>query len=188
MKRRWLILLAVLIGIGLAGCYTMLSHPNVGMETAVHGGGHHCSECHTGNDYYYNNYPYYYDSYWRHPRWWSYYGSPWWYYDDWYSDDGDGGEQLPVDRSRYWDPRERPTDRPVVVPGATTGSGGGTSTPPATDDKKSTRAKNTDTKQPDDSGKAYWNRNTRPPKPPAEPEKPKTVEKKSEEKKTKERE
>ena len=186
MRRRWLILLAVLIGIGLAGCYTMFSHPNVGMETAVHGEGRHCSDCHSGDDYYSNNYPYYYESYWQDPGWWSYYCSPWWYYDYW--DDGTGGTQLPIGKSQYWDSRERPTERPLVVPGATTGSGGGTSTPSANDNKKSTRAKNTDSKGSDDSGKAYWNRKTRPPKPAAQPEKPKTAEKKSEQKKTKERE
>jgi hypothetical protein len=172
----------------MAGCYTMFSHPNIGMGTAVHGEGRHCSECHTTDDYYYNNYPYYYDSYWYQPRWWSYYASPWWYYDCWDCDDGDGGEQLPVDRSRYWDSRERPaTERPVSVPGAASGSGGGTSTPAANDDKRSTRSKTGDKKS-DSSGETYWNRNTRPPRPPAEPEKPKTAEKKSEEKKTKERE
>jgi len=188
MRRRWFILLAVLIGIGLAGCYTMFSHPDVGMGTVVHGEGRHCSDCHTSNDYYYNNYPYYYDSYWRHPGWWSYYGSPWWYYDYWCCDDDEGGEQLPVNRSRYWDSRERPTERPVIVPGASGGSGGGASTPSANDGKKSTRVKETDNKRTEDSGKAYWNRRTRPPKPSSDPEKPKTDKKKTEKKKSKERE
>jgi len=190
MRRQWVVLVAVLVCAGLAGCYTMLSHPNVGMETAVHGEGRRCSDCHTGADYYANSYPYYYDSYWRYPRWWSYYCSPWWWYNqDGNYDNGGGGTQLPVSRSQYWDARERPaTERPVVLPGATTGSGGGSSTPAAADDGKSTRVKSDDKKSESSTKVNYWNRGTRPPRPPAKPEeKPKTEEKKSEDKNTKER-
>ena len=189
MRRHWVVLLMVLICAGLAGCYTMFSHPSVGMETAVHGEGRRCSDCHTGADYYANGYPYYYDSYWRSPRWWSYYCSPWWWY-DWDNDyeNGGGGTQLPVGRSQYWDSRERPVERPVVLPGGTSGSGGGRSTPAATDDGESTRLKSDDKKSDSSTEVNYWNRGTRPPRPPAKPEeKPKTEEKKSEEKKTKER-
>ena len=82
-----LALLAVLLLLLSAGCYTVLQHPtgsSIASEDTYY---RSCADCHADAAYYHPfGHPYY--TYGRsHYRWGSYYGSPWWYDNYWWWDD-----------------------------------------------------------------------------------------------------
>jgi hypothetical protein len=86
-----LLVLTIIAGIFLLGCYTVLTHPRVEGEEEEHYSGSYyrenCTDCH--QDYHEYPYGYYYgyypDYYWESPRWGHYYNYPWWW--EWYWSD-----------------------------------------------------------------------------------------------------
>ena len=123
MKRTLLTatLWAVLLGLGgllVAGCYTVLVHPQV-QTTGEDNSVKMCSDCHSSADYYYWHYPYQYNWYSTNPHWSRYYYNPWWWDNYWYwhDDDHDGGGRAPA--GNLWQPRVPPGSgsQPVIAPG-----------------------------------------------------------------------
>lgn len=84
--------LAVLLLLTTAGCYTVLKHPTGG--SIVQEGSYYrsCADCHADAAYYH---PYSHSNY-RYGRshygWSDYYGYPWWYNDYWWWDSHDGDD------------------------------------------------------------------------------------------------
>lgn len=81
-KKQWILGAALLLTSGslLAGCYTVLRHPQVEMQYDE--GASDCASCHADADLYHFRDPFmdpygYYD--YGVTRWYGYYGVPWWY-------------------------------------------------------------------------------------------------------------
>jgi hypothetical protein len=98
-----LLVLTIIAGIFLLGCYTVLTHPRVEGEEEEHYSGRYyrenCTDCHV--DYHQYPYGYYYgyspDYYWGYPRWGYYYNYPWWWEWYWWDYYDDEGEYVPRD-------------------------------------------------------------------------------------------
>jgi hypothetical protein len=121
----WSVLVGA-IGLFVAGCYTVLVHPEVD-NTAADNSTRMCSDCHSSADYYYWHSPYE-NSWYSHSRYWnSYYYDPWWYDDYWYWHGGDrgdrGGGGTAGPERKLWQPRVPPSGQPNIAPGASGNSG-----------------------------------------------------------------
>ena len=114
-----------LSGLLIAGCYTVLVHPQVEM-TGEDNSPRTCSDCHSSADYYYWHYPYQYNWYGMSPHWNRYYNNPWWYDNYWYWRDDGKGETPQAPPAHLWQPRVPPSSgsQPVSNPG-TGGNGSG---------------------------------------------------------------
>jgi len=115
----------VVSGLLVAGCYTVLVHPQV-ETTGEDNSPRMCSDCHSSADYYYWHFPYQYGWYSGYPSYRHYYYDPWWWDNYWYWDDNnghdgdhhDGGERAP--EGHLWQPRVPPGSAesgPVIAPG-----------------------------------------------------------------------
>lgn len=123
MKRTLLraVLWTVLVGLSgllIAGCYTVLVHPQVEMA-GEDNSPRMCSDCHSSADYYYWHYPYQYNWYGNSRHWNGYYNNPWWYDNYWYWHDDGKGETNRAPAGHLWQPRVPPTSgsQPVIAPG-----------------------------------------------------------------------
>ncbi len=161
MKRICLVFLLVGMGILLAGCYTVLVHPQTS-EMTRSDSPRHCSDCHNSADYYYWHFPYLDTWYWRYPYWRSYYCRPWWWDDYWWWDDS---ETPRWESPRYYEERNRP-----VHPGL---PGGEMKTKPHKDNVRDDRAIRKGKNQSDKTPRYHRDRKRPEPKTPSAPKKEK---------------
>jgi hypothetical protein len=124
----WAVLIGA-IGLFVAGCYTVLVHPQV-EDTTADNSTQMCSDCHSSADYNYWHFPYQ-NSWYSHSRYWnSYYYDPWWYDDYWYWHGGDrgdrgGGGGTAGPERKLWQPRTPPGGEPSIAPGTSGNAGSG---------------------------------------------------------------
>lgn len=111
----------VVSGLLVAGCYTVLVHPQV-ETTGEEPFPRMCSDCHSSADYYYWHFPYQSGWYSGYPSYRHYYYDPWWWNDYWWWDDDEdhhgGGERAP--EGHLWQPRVPPGgagSEPAIAPG-----------------------------------------------------------------------
>lgn len=117
LNGRALFLILLFFGLVFSGCFTILNHPQVDMETEPGEDYRSCSDCHT-HPYHVTPYDPVYDDYWT-----DYYLTPWWSHEI-YREYGE--EEIPS-RSLYPDREFNVRDS-----GISTGSPGDSSPPPGT--------------------------------------------------------
>ena len=170
MRKFFTLLIPLCIAIlTLAGCYTILKHPEVQENYTSTDYQHDCVRCHADYQeypygYFYGDYP---DYWWSAPRWGHYYAYPWWWDNYWYDQEDidhsqqdnsprpDAGEKA-VRRNSLRPPYSTelqspgvPSISPQQPGGSQPGTVGGKANPPesATDDKKKDEQKKEEKKE-----------------------------------------
>lgn len=132
------VLLLLLVAIPfVAGCYTVLRHPNPDAMIADDSGARRaCGDCHVDAELYNNvTDPHDFalsDHYWSYPGYRDYYFRPWWYRDFWYFEPGPG-DPVETGGQHMWGGggrREIGTPSATPFPGSS-GSGAPTGTSPS---------------------------------------------------------